>query len=241
MRLGLMAAALILPLAGCVVQPSGSAGYGYQASSYTAAGSSYPGAYPGAYEGTYPGDYQAADSGYSGYNYNDGAPSMIVQGASVPLLFYGGGWGYWDGSRRWHRAPQYVYRHLEERHPGGYGFRGGGQGYYGRSAGPGYGGVISRPDFRQYGGVPPGARYGGPGPGYQGNRFGGAAPFQPNPGPMHNATAPFQPNPGPMHNAAAPQPRFVPQAQAARPAPAAPPPAAQAPRGGRCIAPFQHC
>ncbi len=115
MRHGLTLAFLLVPLAGCVVPP-------------VAPYSSYPGAYPGPYAG--------AEGGYPGYAYNDGSPTLLVEGATLPLIFYGGGWGYWDGYHRWHRAPEGVGRHLEGRYPGGVGFRGyGGGGFAGRPEG----------------------------------------------------------------------------------------------------------
>ena len=87
-------AALLLPLAGCYVPPDGDGAYGY-AQPYG------------------PGDY-------SGYQYNDGSPYMNYEGAEVPLIFYGGDWGFYDRDRRFHRAPDDVRRHLEERNPRGY-------------------------------------------------------------------------------------------------------------------------
>lgn len=91
-------AALLLPLAGCVVPP------------------------PGPY---YPPPVAAAPAefGYPGYAYNEGSPTYIVGGVTYPLIYYGGYWGYWDRGHRWHRAPDTVWRHLQQRHPGGVGYR----------------------------------------------------------------------------------------------------------------------
>jgi len=120
-------AALLLPLGGCVVPPGG--GYGYPAA-YSQPG--YPAAYP------------QPQYGYPGYAYNDGAPTYYVDGATVPLLYLNGGWGYWDGYHRWHGAPPEVWRHLDERHPGGVGLRPvpGGFPGPGRFVGPG---AVGRP------------------------------------------------------------------------------------------------
>ena len=114
MRLHLAFAALMLPLAGCVVAPANP----YYAPAFVA----------------------PAEFGYPGYAYNGGSPTLVVGGATWPLIFYGGGWGYWDGYHRWHRAPDAVWRHLDQRHPGGAGYRAFGGGGYGRPGGPVLGG-----------------------------------------------------------------------------------------------------
>ena len=97
-------AALLLPFAGCYAPPG--AGYvdGY---------SPQPDYQPQPY----------ADSqyGYAGYDYNGGSPYMSYEGASVPLIYYGGYWGFYDHDRRFRHAPDSVGRLLESRHPGGYG------------------------------------------------------------------------------------------------------------------------
>jgi hypothetical protein len=93
--------ALMLPLAACVVEPAP------------------PMARP----------IPAPEFVYPGYAYNNGAPTLFVDGVSWPLIWYGGGWGYWDHYHRWHRAPDPVWRHLEGRYPGGAGF------HYGRPVG----------------------------------------------------------------------------------------------------------
>jgi len=123
MRHGLALAALLIPLAGCVVAPAPVAPYG---------GPGYPGGYPG---GNPPGGYPGADAVYPGYAYNDGSPTLIVEGVTWPLVFWGGGWGYWDYYHRWHGAPPAVWRHLEGRMPGGVGLRAYGGGAWGRPAG----------------------------------------------------------------------------------------------------------
>lgn len=110
-RLALMA--LLLPLAGCVVPPE-PVGYGY---GYPPPG--YPGAYP---QPGYPAGYPAPDYGYPGFSYYDGSPTLFVDGVTVPLIFYGGGWGYWDSGHRWHAAPEGVARNLNQRFPGGAGY-----------------------------------------------------------------------------------------------------------------------
>jgi len=133
-------AALLLPLSGCV-----------------APGPYVAPAYPG-YAGPYaqPGyGYPSPGYGYPGYAYNDGAPTYFDNGADWPLVFYGGGWGYWDGYHRWHGAPPGVSRDLELRHPGGAGWHPDQRGPIGRPIGQpgGFPGGPPRP-----GGPPPGAR-----------------------------------------------------------------------------------
>lgn len=194
MRYGLTVVALLVPLSGCVVPPE-PVGYGY----------GYPG--PGVAV-----PYAQPDYGYPGYSYNDGSPTLFVGGATVPLIFYGGSWGYWDQGRRWHRAPDRIERQLEQRHPGGVGYRPWGGGQFGRPEGPRFGGQpggspwVNRPDSQPPGG---GFRQGGPPPG-GGFRQGGPAP-----------AASVQPG-GPL----APGMGFHPQR------PAGPPPAAAVPSGG---------
>ncbi len=101
--------ALLLPLSGCIVPPPGPYGAYPQPV--------YPGAYPA------PAPYAQPDYAYPGYAYNDGSPTLFVDGVTWPLVFYGGGWGYWDGYRHWHAAPPGVWNHLNQRHPGGVGYR----------------------------------------------------------------------------------------------------------------------
>jgi hypothetical protein len=90
---------LLLPLAGCL-PPPGDAGYG--APQYYG----YPQGYPPGY---------APGGGYPGYSYNDGVPSIAEGGVSLPLVFFGGEWGYYDHERRWRRAPEHIERDLERR------------------------------------------------------------------------------------------------------------------------------
>jgi len=120
MRHGLVLATMLLPLAGCyVAQPAPN--YGYAAPGYAQPGYPPPG-YP-------PASYGPYGNVYPGYSYNDGAPTLFVDGAVVPLILAGGGWGYYDAHRNWHRAPDAVSRHLEQQraavatfHPGGGGY-----------------------------------------------------------------------------------------------------------------------
>ncbi len=142
MRYGLALAALLLPLAGCVVPP--------------------PGPIPPYYAPPPPAPY-AADFSYPGYAYVDGSPVYVVGGVTWPLVFYGGGWGYWDGYHRWHGAPGPVGRYLGMRFPGGVGYHPFGGGPYGRPLGFRGAGV--------YG--PPGGRPGIGGPRYVGRPAGG--------------------------------------------------------------------
>ena len=118
MRLGLTLMAMMLPLAGCVVPPPPAAAY----PSPPPAAAPYP---PPSGEFMYP-----------GYAYNNGAPTLIVGGLPMPLIFFGGTWGYWDRYHHWHRAPEPVWRHLEALHPGGFGPRPHGGGLYGHAGGP---------------------------------------------------------------------------------------------------------
>jgi len=139
MRLRLAFAALLLPLAGCVVPPDAGPGpYPYPPPGYPPPGYPPPG---------YPVPYGQPDLAYPGYAYNNGSPTLVVEGVTWPLVFYGGVWGYWDGYHRWHGAPGPVGRWLGMRHPGGVGYRpyGGGQwgrpgGWGGRAYGPPAGG-----------------------------------------------------------------------------------------------------
>jgi len=172
MRLRLAFAALVLPLAGCVVPPPGPAPYGYPQ--------------PG-----YPPAYGQQDYAYPGYAYNNGSPYFIEGGVSFPLIFYGGGWGYWDGYHRWHGAPDGVRRDLDRRHPGGVGYRpygggfGGPQGLRPEGTRPGGGYPVGAGGggFRPGGGPPPaGARPAGP---PQGQRVAAPAASRPPPPQRH--------------------------------------------------------
>ena len=111
MRRGPIFAMILLPLAGCVPPPGGP-GYGY-------------GGYPQPYQGggSAPPVYGDPNAGYSGYAYNDGAPYIVEEGVTLPLIFFGGAWGYYDRERHFRRAPEHVYRELQSRHPGGSGAR----------------------------------------------------------------------------------------------------------------------
>ena len=111
MRRGPIFAMILLPLAGCVPPPGGP-GYGY-------------GGYPQPYQGGgyAPPVYGDPNAGYSGYAYNDGAPYIVEEGVTLPLIFFGGAWGYYDRERHFRRAPEHVYRELQSRHPGGAGAR----------------------------------------------------------------------------------------------------------------------
>jgi hypothetical protein len=107
-------AALLLPLGGCVMPPPPQpVPYGYAA----------PG-YPLQQDFTYP-----------GYAFNDGSPTYVEGGVTWPLVFYGGGWGYWDGYHHWHGAPGQVGGWLGRRYPGGVGYHPFGGGPYGTPVG----------------------------------------------------------------------------------------------------------
>src|SRR3954468_21812178 len=72
------------------------------------------------------------DAVYPGYSYNNGVHTIVEGGMAMPLVLFGGDWGYYDRERHWHRAPDPVVRHLHE-HPG--------PAWFGRSGGPPPGGV----------------------------------------------------------------------------------------------------
>src|SRR5271165_5286385 len=165
MRHRLALVALLLPLASCVVPPQ-PAGYGYYAPGAYPSGAYPSGAYPsgaypsGAYPSAgysqpgYPGAYPQPDYGYPGFAYYDDSPTLFVEGAAVPLIFFGGGWGYYDHERRWHRAPEGVERHLSQRFPGGAGYRPWNGGRIGRPEGGQAEG--RRPEESRVGGYPTG-------------------------------------------------------------------------------------
>jgi hypothetical protein len=134
MRHGFMLAALLLPLAGCYVPPD-SSGYGYAQPGYAVTPTDpYGNVYPG-------------------YDYNDGAPTLYVDGAVMPLIFFDGGWGYYDRGRSWHRAPDNVSRNLEQRRAGGGAYRSGGQDY--RQPHPSFGGQEHQQPRPSFGGQDP--------------------------------------------------------------------------------------
>lgn len=145
MRRGLWLAALLPMLSGCYIPPD-NGGYGYAQPGYPPGGYGQPEyAQPGYGQPAY--DPYAAYPGYSEYN---GVPSLMESGAPVPLVLFGGEWGYRDSERRWHRAPEGISRHMEERQRGG--------GEFHRDEGP-RGGGFGQP--RQEG-RPGGERFGGP-------------------------------------------------------------------------------
>jgi len=156
MRLHFALMALLLPLGGCVVPPD-QVGYAPYPGAYPQPG--YPGAYP---QPGYPGAYPQPDYGYPGLSYYDDSPTLAIEGATVPLIFYGGSWGYWDSGHGWHRAPDGVARNLNQRYPGGTGYHafGGVPGAHPGGPPPG-GGFGGHPP----GGAPPGGGFAGRPPG----------------------------------------------------------------------------
>jgi hypothetical protein len=130
MRRELALAVLLLPLSGCYFPPSGPPAYaepGYQQPVSPPPGYYPPQAYqppPGYYP---PPAYDPYGNIYPGYSYNGGSPTLLVEGSLVPLIFFDGGWGYYDGRHHWHHAPDEVSRHLEHEREAG-GFRPGGAG-----------------------------------------------------------------------------------------------------------------
>lgn len=135
MKRGIVVLALLLPICGCVVQP---APVGYAPAPYG-----------------YGGPVSAPVEVYPGYSYNNGAPTLLVEGAVLPLIYFGGGWGYYDRYHHFFRAPGPVAAHLESHFPRGAGFRGGfgvrGGGFAGRPGGFAGRGGFARPvgGFRQ--------------------------------------------------------------------------------------------
>lgn len=124
MRHGFVLAALLLPLAGCYLPPQPAPSYGYGAPGYAPQGYGQPGYPPPGYP---PPGYDTQI--YPGYSYNDGAPTLLVEGAAVPLIVVGGELGYYDAHHYWHRAPDPVAHNLAQRYPGGAAYRPGGGGY----------------------------------------------------------------------------------------------------------------
>lgn len=106
MRRAILTLSLLLPLGACYVEPPPPVGYGYQQPP------------PAAYPPPAPYGYGA----YPGYSYNDGAPIIVEGGVPVPLIFFGGAWGWYDGGHVWHRAPDPVMRDLDARRAGGAAF-----------------------------------------------------------------------------------------------------------------------
>lgn len=119
MRRGLWLVSLLLPLGGCYVTPPATGyGYpppGYPPGSYPPPGYAQPGYPPPGYpSGGYPpAPYDPYAAAYPGYSYNDGAPTFLDGGIAVPLILFGGEWGYYDRDRHWHRAPEGVTHDLE--------------------------------------------------------------------------------------------------------------------------------
>jgi|HubBroStandDraft_1064217.scaffolds.fasta_scaffold65304_2 hypothetical protein len=144
----LAVAALLLPLAGCVVAPPPGPG------PYPP-----PGAYPpppGPYgQPGYPPPDAMQEPVYPGYAYNNGSPTLVVEGVTWPLIFWGGAWGYWDGFHHWHGAPGPIGGWLNRRHPGGVGYHPYGGGQFGRPVG--FRGAYG-PAGGYHGGAPGGGR-----------------------------------------------------------------------------------
>jgi hypothetical protein len=107
MRRALWLVSFLLPLGGCYVAPPAPAGYGY-------APPGYPPPPP-----PLPSDPYA--SAYPGYGYNGGAPVYYDAGIAVPLVLFGGAWGYYDRDHHWHRAPEGISRDLDAHRGGGRG------------------------------------------------------------------------------------------------------------------------
>ncbi|HYZ23397.1 MAG TPA: hypothetical protein VE690_14700, partial [Rhodopila sp.] len=92
------AAGLLLALCGCDLnQPSSAPVYG-SAPEYGYAPGYAPDYSPGYYPppGYSPPPEYPPSAVYPGYSYNNGVPTIIEGGAAVPLVFFGGEWGYYD-------------------------------------------------------------------------------------------------------------------------------------------------
>jgi hypothetical protein len=226
MRRALLLLPVLLPLGGCY-EPPANADYGYAQPGYPPPGyppsgypsSGYPpsGYPPPTYEGYTAVPADPYGGGYPGYSYNDGAPTFLDAGVTVPLVFFGGAWGYYDHAHHWHRAPDRVARDLDARRSGGAWHQGGGDSVHFNPAG--------QPRPGQPGGQaafhPPPQAVPGNGPG--GDRGGG---------PHWTPAAQPQPSAGPHWQQPAP---------AAAPHVAAPAPPPQQDHGAWHCPPGQHC
>ena len=69
--------------------------------------------------------FVAGDDGADGVTYVGGAPTALIDGEAV-FLVYGddAGWGYYDHWHHWHGAPDHYRMHMEHYHPYGHGLRG---------------------------------------------------------------------------------------------------------------------
>lgn len=252
MRRGVVLAALLLPLSGCYEQPPATSGYAaqpgypppagygyaqpgyppppgyqqpeYQQPAYPPSGYQQPGYPPPGYpQPAYPaGAYDQYGNIYPGYSDNGGDPTLLVDGAVMPLILFGGGWGYWDSRHNWHRAPDAVSHHLEQQRAAGGGFHSDGGGFHSG------GGGFAQP--RPQGGPPPGAQPQGTSPQGAGPSRGQTF-FHPTDQGRPAAAVAAAPAPAPVRPAAPPP-------APARPA-AAPPPAHEG-RGHDCP-PGQRC
>ena len=73
--------------------------------------------------------FVAGDDGGDGIAYVGGAPTAIIEGETVFLVFAGAlGWGYYDHWHHWRGVPDRYRGHLEHFHPEGHGLRGYGGG-----------------------------------------------------------------------------------------------------------------
>nr|WP_294503254.1 hypothetical protein [uncultured Rhodopila sp.] len=140
MRHGFLMAALLVPLAGCYVQPQPAPAYGYAAPGYPAPGYQQPGYAPDPY----------AVQAQPGYGYDGGAPVIVEGGAAVPLVLFGSEWGYYDHERHWHRAPD------QYQHQGWGGHPGAPPPHYDGRPPQAYEGHPPPPGAGRYGGPPPG-------------------------------------------------------------------------------------
>ena len=125
------------------------------------------------------------DDGSDGVAYVGGAPTAVIEGQTVFLVFaVGAGWGYWDHWHHWRGAPDRYWRHMERYHPDGHGLRG-----YEHPPMAGPGGAHPGTGGTRPGGVPQTAMTGHPGaPGMAAGAHPAMAPGMAAGG--HPATAP---------------------------------------------------
>jgi endonuclease YncB( thermonuclease family) len=103
----------------------------------------------------------AGDDGADGITYVGGAPTALIDGAPVFLVFGAGlGWGYYDHYHHWRGAPDRYRAHLEHFHPEGRGLRGFDHGYGYHNEAMRHDAALRSGEFAHEGGRPGAAGYG---------------------------------------------------------------------------------